>query len=67
MASHCLVNGTKVRGALLTKGRGGLLWLLPAWSIALKCAEHYLLKCAEVLLLLSAWSIALKGAEGLYG
>ena len=39
VAAHCLVSITKVRG--------GLLWLLLAWSMALKCAEHYLLKCAE--------------------
>ena len=39
MADICLVSITKVRG--------GLLWLLTAWSMALKCAEHYLRKGAE--------------------
>ena len=54
VAAHCLVSITKVRG--------GLLWLLSAWSMSLKGAEgHFdtlclvngtkgqeaLLKCAE--------------------
>ena len=62
-----------------TKVRGGLLWLLSAWSMALKSAEHYkmarrafvaahcLVSITKVrgglLWLLSAWSMSLKGAE----
>ena len=56
VAPICLVNSTKGRGSILTKLRGGLLWLLTARSVSLKCAE---VSCG----LLPAWSMALKGAE----
>ena len=46
MADICLVSITKVRG--------GLLWLLSAWSMSLKGAEHYVIKCAEC----SEWILA---------